>query len=222
MLTSINSALRVQNLKWKRLGINFSKNTNVNSQKSPCQEFWGAFRSWKMGQSLMGEGSQHVAGNLRHKRQSQSETHTALLFLTSLHLCFHQKWTHEFKQQQKQTQDQREVQTRRKKVNKRDGCFQKIARGDGPFKSFRFNKCLAQGHIVGPSQLHWPILRTVGGYGWLVLLKTVLHVSLVKILMWRLSRYLIKLSLQGHNNTNTSSVPQPTVVRCPPRKQFTI
>lgn len=74
--------------------------------------------------------------------------------------------------------------------------------GDGPFKSFRFNKCLAQGHCVGPSQLHWPILRTGGGYGWLVLLKTVLHVSLVKILMWRLSRYIIKLSLQGHRNTN--------------------
>lgn len=153
---------------------------------------------------------------------SHSLRHT-LPFCFSLHyICVSTRNEHmNLKQRQKRTLDQREVQTRRKKVNKRDGCFQKIERGDGPFKSFRFNKCLAQGHTVGPSQLHWLILRTVGGYGWLVLLKTVLHVSLVKILMWRLPRYLIKLSLQGHKNTNTSPDPQTTVVRCPPRQHFT-
>lgn len=107
----------------------------------------------------LGTCSINVSHSLRH----------TLPFSFSLHyICVSTRNEHmNLKQQQKRTQDQREVQTRRKKVNKRDGRFQKIERGDGPFKSFRFNKCLAQGHIVGPSQLHWPILRTVGGV-WMV------------------------------------------------------
>lgn len=102
----------------------------------------------------------------------------------------------------------------------RDGSFQRIARGDGPFKSFRFNKCLAQGHSVGPSQLHWPILRAAGGYGWLLLLKTVLHVSLVGILMWSLSQNLIKLALQRAQQHKQALLHNP--VSCKARRHFTI
>jgi len=98
------------------------------------------------------------------------------------------------------------IQTRRKKVNSRDGRYQKIARGDGPFKSFRFNKCLAQGHCcILPALLaHIKDCRGVWVVG-LVKDSTSRVIGEDTVLMWRL----IKPSLQGHYNTNTSSVPQP-------------
>ncbi len=81
---------------------------------------------------------------------SHSLRHT-LLCCSSLHPVLTSVFPpeqHEFKQQQRWTQNQREVQ-RGERRSTRDGSFQRIARGDGAFKSFRFNKCLAQGHSVG-------------------------------------------------------------------------